>query len=75
MRRHTNLMITLFTMMLCTGIAELQTFEDVGFLRNTLAVDKSEEDAVRFFKDQIEEASKGAWATKVDWAFHGIKHM
>ncbi|OQV14117.1 Phosphatidylinositol [Hypsibius exemplaris] len=75
MRRHANLIITLFTMMLCTGIAELQTFEDVAFLRNTLAVDKSEPEAMAFFREKIEEASGGAWTTKLDWAFHGVKHM
>ena len=50
LRRHANLLITLFTMMLPTGITELQTINDVGYIRKTLAVEKTEEDALEYFQ-------------------------
>ena len=43
LRRHSNLLITLFTMMLPAGITELQSIDNIGYLRQTLAVEKSEE--------------------------------
>ncbi|QQP35717.1 Uncharacterized protein FKW44_024012, partial [Caligus rogercresseyi] len=43
-------LITLFTMMLPTGITELQSINDIGYLRQTLAVEKSEEDALDTFR-------------------------
>lgn len=74
LRKHANLLITLFTMMLPTGITELQSINDVEYLRQTLAVEKSEEEALKYFQDMFNDAYKGAWTTKVDWFFHRVKH-
>jgi hypothetical protein len=43
LRRHSNLLMTLFMMMLPTGIKELQSIDDVCYLRETLAVEKNEQ--------------------------------
>ncbi|GAB6018709.1 Phosphatidylinositol 4,5-bisphosphate 3-kinase catalytic subunit alpha isoform [Chamberlinius hualienensis] len=75
LRRHANLLITLFTMMLSTGIPELQSMDDIGYLRKTLAVEKTEEEALAYFQNQLFEAYGGAWTTKLDWFFHSVKHM
>ncbi|XP_055340022.1 phosphatidylinositol 4,5-bisphosphate 3-kinase catalytic subunit alpha isoform-like [Paramacrobiotus metropolitanus] len=75
MRRNANLLITLFAMMLSTGIPELQSLEDVAYLRNTLAVDKTDEEAMNYFVEKLNEAFVDAWTTKVDWFFHGVKHL
>ncbi|XP_059092638.1 phosphatidylinositol 4,5-bisphosphate 3-kinase catalytic subunit alpha isoform-like [Tigriopus californicus] len=74
LRRHANLLITLFTMMLPTGITELQSTNDVGYLRKTLAVEKTEEEALEYFQSMFYHAYGGAWTTKLDWFFHGIRH-
>lgn len=74
LRRHANLLITLFTMMLPTGITELQSINDVGYLRQTLAVEKTEEEALAYFQSMFYDAYGGAWTTKLDWFFHGIRH-
>jgi len=74
LRRHANLLITLFTMMLPTGITELQTINDVGYIRKTLAVEKTEEDALEYFQTMLCDAYGGAWTTKLDWFFHGMRH-
>lgn len=75
LRRHSNLLITLFTMMLRTGIPELRTLDDISYLKTSLQVGISEEKAREFFQAQFFEAYCGAWATKVDWFFHNIKRM
>jgi phosphatidylinositol-4,5-bisphosphate 3-kinase len=71
---HANLLITLFTMMLSTGIPELQSMADIGYLRQTLQVEKSRTEALRYFGTQFNEAHGGAWSTKLDWFFHCLKH-
>ncbi|XP_013776261.1 phosphatidylinositol 4,5-bisphosphate 3-kinase catalytic subunit alpha isoform-like [Limulus polyphemus] len=75
LRRHANLLITLFTMMLSTGIPELQSIDDIGYLRKTLQVEKTEEEALQYFQNQFFEAYGGAWTTKLDWFFHSVKHL
>lgn len=75
LRRHANILITLFTMMLSTGIPELQSMDDIGYLRKTLAVERSEEQALQYFQNAFYEAYGGAWTTKLDWFFHHVKHM
>lgn len=75
LRRHSNLLITLFTMMLRTGIPELRTLDDISYLKTSLQVGVSEQEAREFFHTQFFEAYYGAWATKVDWFFHNIKRM
>ncbi|XP_064459270.1 phosphatidylinositol 4,5-bisphosphate 3-kinase catalytic subunit alpha isoform-like [Ornithodoros turicata] len=75
LHRHANLLITLFTMMLSTGIPELQSIDDISYLRKTLQVEKTEEQALEYFQNQFFEAYGGAWTTKVDWFFHSVKHF
>lgn len=69
-----DLFIALFSMMLSTGIPELQSTEDLAYLRTTLGVDRTESEAVRHFQEKFREAHEKAWTTKLDWLFHGIKH-
>jgi len=74
LRKHANLLITLFTMMLPTGITELQSINDVGYLRKTLAVEKTDKEALAYFQNMFSDAYGGGWTTKLDWFFHGVKH-
>lgn len=74
LRRHSNLLITLFMMMLPSGITELQTIEDVSYLRQTLAVEKDDKEALEYFQNVFNDAYKGAWTTKLDWFFHSVRH-
>ena len=61
-------------MMLSCGIPELQSLEDVGYVRKTLAVEKTEEQAVEYFIQQFSAAYKDQWTTKFDWFFHNIRN-
>jgi len=67
LRRHSNLLITLFMMMLPSGITELQSINDVSYLRQTLAVEKDDKEALEYFQNVFNDAYKGAWTTKLDW--------
>ncbi|OUC39511.1 phosphoinositide 3-kinase family, accessory domain protein [Trichinella nativa] len=75
LHRQSRLFVTLFTMMLCMGIPELQKLEDVNYLRKTLAVDKTDPEALKYFNERLNEAYEGGWTTKVDWFFHSVKHL
>lgn len=74
LRDQADLIITLFTMMLSTGIPELQSMSDLAYLRTTLAVDKSDEEAVEYFRKKFREAHDLQWTTKFDWIIHGLNH-
>ena len=39
LRKHSSLLCTLFSMMLNSGIPELQSHQDIEYLRKTLGVD------------------------------------
>lgn len=42
-RQHANLFINLFSMMLGSGMPELQSFDDIAYIRKTLALEKTEQ--------------------------------
>eukprot|EP00043_Microstomoeca_roanoka_P011821 m.111667 g.111667 ORF g.111667 m.111667 type:complete len:1032 (-) comp15307_c1_seq1:217-3312(-) len=73
-RRKANLFINLLNMMLSTGIPELKSHGDVGYLRTTLFLDDSEEVAVKKFDEEVDIALRDSKSVKVNWAFHGAKH-
>jgi phosphatidylinositol-4,5-bisphosphate 3-kinase len=75
LHKHAKLFISLFTMMLCMGIPELERLEDVNFLRRTLAADMSEQEALAYFQHQLNEAYEGGWTTKTNWFFHSVRHL
>eukprot|EP00057_Strongylocentrotus_purpuratus_P008911 XP_011663385.1 PREDICTED: phosphatidylinositol 4,5-bisphosphate 3-kinase catalytic subunit alpha isoform [Strongylocentrotus purpuratus] len=74
LRDHSNLFISLFTLMLGTEIPELQSIDDVGYLHKTLAVGKTETEALEYFLKQLNDAHGGGWTTKMDWLCHALKH-
>ena len=61
-------------MMLQCGIPELQSLDDIGYIRKTLAVERSEEKAKEYFMNQFHSAYGDSWTTKVDWMFHNMRH-
>lgn len=74
LRKHAKLFITLFTLMLSCSIPELQSLDDIGYLRKTLAVEKSEQEAATYFQEQFSNAYGGSWTTKLDWFFHYLNN-
>ena len=53
---------------------ELQSIDDILYLRNKLAIDMSEENALRFFRKEFYESHTFGLLTKVDWVFHALNH-
>lgn len=41
-RRYSNLIINLFTLMLSSDMPELQSIDDIMYLRKTLAIDETD---------------------------------
>jgi len=73
LRRHSHLFLNLFAMMLSTGIPELQTVEDIWYLRNAFALDLSDEEAMEEFKELIYE-SLNCTTTRINNWFHMTIH-
>lgn len=73
---HSHLLITLFTLMLQTGIPELSAAEDIRYLRQALQEEQSEAVAKEHFLQQIAHCEKHGWTVQTNWWIHlmmGIK--
>ncbi|RNA11603.1 phosphatidylinositol 4-5-bisphosphate 3-kinase catalytic subunit alpha isoform, partial [Brachionus plicatilis] len=71
-RKYSHLIINLFTMMLSSDMTELQSIEDILFLRKTLAIDEPYDKALEFFRNQFNEAYRRSFTTKIDWMCHAL---
>ena len=71
-RKYSNLIINLFTLMLPSGMPELQSTEDISYLRKKLAIEECDEDALEFFRSQFAESHTYSFTTKFDWVFHAL---
>jgi phosphatidylinositol-4,5-bisphosphate 3-kinase len=58
--------------MLPSGMPELQSIDEIMYLRNKLALDLSSDKALEYFRSQFNEAIKLGFTTKVDWIFHAL---
>jgi phosphatidylinositol-4,5-bisphosphate 3-kinase len=56
--------------MLSAGIPELRTASDIGYLRKTLNLEVSEDEAVKQFNKRLKEAVDNSWKTSINWAVH-----
>ena len=66
--------MTLFTMMLNTGIPELQKAEDLEYLRNSLALSKTDVEAERHFHEIFRLAYEKNRAASINFLVHNLKH-
>nr|XP_042709502.1 phosphatidylinositol 4,5-bisphosphate 3-kinase catalytic subunit beta isoform isoform X2 [Chrysemys picta bellii] len=73
LRRHGNLFITLFALMLTAGLPELTSVKDIQYLKDSLALGKTEEEALKQFKQKFDEALRESWTTKVNWMAHTVR--
>uniref|UniRef100_A0A674H0Q8 Phosphatidylinositol 4,5-bisphosphate 3-kinase catalytic subunit beta isoform n=1 Tax=Taeniopygia guttata TaxID=59729 RepID=A0A674H0Q8_TAEGU len=73
LRKHGNLFITLFALMLTAGLPELTSIKDIQYLKDSLALGKSEEEALKQFKQKFDEALRESWTTKVNWMAHTVR--
>ncbi|XP_056155912.1 phosphatidylinositol 4,5-bisphosphate 3-kinase catalytic subunit gamma isoform [Lampris incognitus] len=76
LRCHSRLLVTLFSLMLLTGIPGLSAAEDMRYLREALQEERSEADAREHFLQQIAVCEQLGWTVQANWWIHmvaGIK--
>ncbi|XP_059505694.1 phosphatidylinositol 4,5-bisphosphate 3-kinase catalytic subunit gamma isoform isoform X2 [Stegostoma tigrinum] len=76
LRLHSNLLVTLFSLMMLTGIPELSCVKDIQYLKEALAVGKDEKTASEHFLSQINTCENLGWTVQANWWIHmfmGIK--
>nr|XP_032819175.1 phosphatidylinositol 4,5-bisphosphate 3-kinase catalytic subunit gamma isoform-like [Petromyzon marinus]XP_032819176.1 phosphatidylinositol 4,5-bisphosphate 3-kinase catalytic subunit gamma isoform-like [Petromyzon marinus]XP_032819177.1 phosphatidylinositol 4,5-bisphosphate 3-kinase catalytic subunit gamma isoform-like [Petromyzon marinus] len=69
LRRHKNLLITLFNMMATTGMPEV-TPRDIEHMREALVVRATEADAEAHIRSEIEHCIDKGWTVQVNWWMH-----
>ncbi|KAL2104125.1 hypothetical protein ACEWY4_000993 [Coilia grayii] len=76
LRSQSRLLVTLFSLMLLTGIPELSASQDMRYLRTALQEERGEEEARHHFLQQIAICEQLGWTVQANWWFHmvaGIK--
>ena len=71
-RQKGPLIINLFALMLSSGIPEVSTTSDLNYLRETLVLESSADEALLFFRSKFNEALKQSWKTSLNWMAHNI---
>ncbi|XP_062843396.1 phosphatidylinositol 4,5-bisphosphate 3-kinase catalytic subunit beta isoform [Trichomycterus rosablanca] len=74
LRKNGNLFITLFALMLTAGLPELTSVRDIQYLKDSLALGKTDEEALKQFRQKFDEALRESWTTKVNWMAHNVAH-
>ncbi|CAK8686870.1 phosphatidylinositol 4,5-bisphosphate 3-kinase catalytic subunit alpha isoform-like [Clavelina lepadiformis] len=73
-RKRASVIINLLSMMLGAGLPELSSFDDIEFVRTSLAVEKNRDEALQYFRTCLAAAQNKQWTTKVDWVCHAVRH-
>lgn len=73
LRRKGPLLINLFVMMLSAGLPELRSLEDISYLRKTLVLSLSEQEAIKDFQKKFDDALNNSWKTSMNWFAHNVK--
>ncbi|XP_022781034.1 phosphatidylinositol 4-phosphate 3-kinase C2 domain-containing subunit beta-like [Stylophora pistillata] len=73
-RRHSNLLLNLLSLMLNSGISSLSQVEDLKYIRDSLLPDSSEGEATAAFTRLI-EASLSSWFTQVNFFIHNVAQI
>ncbi|XP_070694974.1 phosphatidylinositol 4,5-bisphosphate 3-kinase catalytic subunit gamma isoform [Pempheris klunzingeri] len=72
LRSHSRLLVTLFSLMLLTGIPELSAAEDMRYLRDALQEDQGEAEAKEHFLQQISVCEQLGWTVQANWWIHMV---
>eukprot|EP00301_Raphidiophrys_heterophryoidea_P003105 c11415_g1_i1.p1 GENE.c11415_g1_i1~~c11415_g1_i1.p1 ORF type:complete len:1225 (+),score=358.02 c11415_g1_i1:46-3720(+) len=73
LRRHANLFINMFAMMLSTGIPELQDEEDIQYMIDVLQLGSTDEEATQQFKQLIRDSYNNKFKL-IDGYLHIVAH-
>lgn len=74
LRSRGNLFITVFAMLISTGIPELNHPDDLEYLRQSLAMNSNEKEAIAYFVQVFDEAYRARRQTSVNFWFHNFRH-
>uniref|UniRef100_A0A0E9S170 PI3K/PI4K catalytic domain-containing protein n=1 Tax=Anguilla anguilla TaxID=7936 RepID=A0A0E9S170_ANGAN len=58
--------------MLTAGLPELTSVKDIQYLKDSLALGKTDEEALKQFRQKFDEALRESWTTKVNWMAHNV---
>lgn len=72
LRQRSKFLITLFMMMMNTGIPEVSCLSDIEYLKEMLVPDITDTEALDHFRSKFREALKNSWKTSVNWMIHNI---
>ncbi|XP_069466120.1 phosphatidylinositol 4,5-bisphosphate 3-kinase catalytic subunit delta isoform [Ambystoma mexicanum] len=72
LRRHGQLFLHLFTLMKAAGLPELSCSKDIQYLKDSLALGKTDDEALKHFRLKFNEALRESWKTKVNWLAHNV---
>uniref|UniRef100_A0A8C8RZV6 Phosphatidylinositol 4,5-bisphosphate 3-kinase catalytic subunit delta isoform n=1 Tax=Pelusios castaneus TaxID=367368 RepID=A0A8C8RZV6_9SAUR len=72
LRHNGRLFLHLFALMIAAGLPELSCNKDIQYLRDSLALGKTEEEAMKHFRLKFNEALRESWKTKVNWLAHNV---
>nr|XP_018902794.1 PREDICTED: LOW QUALITY PROTEIN: phosphatidylinositol 4,5-bisphosphate 3-kinase catalytic subunit delta isoform [Bemisia tabaci] len=72
LRRKGSFFMSLFAMMISTGLPELSSEKDLQYLQDTLKMDLSEDEALTHFRSKFDEALSNSWKTSLNWASHNL---
>ena len=73
-RRHSNLLLNLLSLMLNSGISCLSKVSDLSYIRDSLLPDSSEAEATTVFTRLI-ESSLSSWFTQVNFFIHNVAQI
>lgn len=70
LRRYSGLLLTLLHLMMQSNLPELSDKTDIDDIRESLAIDKTDAEATKYFLKQMDASYGGAWTTQIDWFMH-----
>ena len=75
-RRRAHLIISLLSLMISTGLPELNSDQDLNIVRTTLHLDSSsEQEAIEIFRKDFNESLRNSWKISFNWWFHIVNQM
>ena len=74
LRMRGNLFITVFAMLLSSGIPELRRPTDIDYIRESLALAKNKQDAQDHFSSAFYESYNKRGSTQANFMIHNIIH-
>ncbi|XP_075246653.1 phosphatidylinositol 4,5-bisphosphate 3-kinase catalytic subunit delta isoform-like [Convolutriloba macropyga] len=74
LRDNVDMVCNMLYAMKNAGMPELKSLSDVNYVRETLFVGDTREEAEKKFVQKINDSTKSSWTVNVNWATHNYKH-